>query len=63
MKEGQKVKITQVRSIIGSSKRQKDTMKALGLKKINGSVEKVWSPMIEGMVKKINHLVTLEAGA
>ena len=55
-----KVKITQVRSTIGKSKRQKDTMKALGLKKINHSVEKEVSPQIMGMIRKVSHLIKIE---
>ena len=55
-----KVKIKQVRSIIGRSKRQKDTMKALGLRKINHTVEHTVNPQIQGMVNKILHLVEVE---
>ena len=44
-----KVKITQVKSIIDRSKRQKDTMKALGLRKMNQSVEHEATPQILGM--------------
>lgn len=55
-----KVKITQYRSVIDYSKRQKDTVKALGLKKINHSVEVELTPQIEGMIKKVAHLVKIE---
>ncbi|MFT5165113.1 MAG: large subunit ribosomal protein L30 [Saprospiraceae bacterium] len=55
-----KVKITQVKSIIDRSKRQKDTMTALGLRKMNQSVEHETTPQIMGMVAKINHLVKVE---
>ena len=55
-----KIKITQVRSIIDRPQRQKDTMRALGLRKINHSVVKEASPQILGMVNKIKHLVTVE---
>jgi large subunit ribosomal protein L30 len=54
------IKITQVKSIIDRSRRQKDTMKALGIKKMNGSVVKVANPQILGMVAKVAHLVTVE---
>ena len=47
-----KVKLTQVKSIIDRSKRQKATMEALGLRKINHSIEKELSPQVEGMIKK-----------
>jgi large subunit ribosomal protein L30 len=52
-----KVKITQVRSTISRPKDQKDTIKALGLGKINRTVEVELTPQIQGMIKKVNHLV------
>jgi large subunit ribosomal protein L30 len=54
-----KVKITQVRSIIDRPKVQKLTIKALGLGKINRSVEVEYTPQIMGMVNRVNHLVTV----
>jgi large subunit ribosomal protein L30 len=54
-----KIKITQVKSIIDRPKRQKDTIKALGLKKMGQSVEQVATPQILGMVAKVNHLVSV----
>lgn len=53
-----KVKLKQVKSIIGASQRQKDTMKALGLRKINQEVEHEATPQIVGMIRKISHLIT-----
>jgi len=55
-----KIKITQVRSVIGRPENQKRTMVALGLKKMNQSVEKEPNPEILGMVRKVNHLVKVE---
>ena len=55
-----KIKITQVKSTIDRSKKQKDTIKALGLRKMNASVEKEASPQVLGMVEKVKHLVTVE---
>jgi large subunit ribosomal protein L30 len=55
-----KLKITQVRSIIDRSERQKRTMAALGLKKMNATVEVEATPQILGMVIKVNHLVKVE---
>lgn len=55
-----KIKITQVRSAIDRPQRQKDTVKALGLKKMNQTVEHEATPQILGMVKKISHLVKVE---
>jgi len=51
------IKIQQVRSIIRCSKVQKETMQALGLRKINAVVEKEANPAILGMVSKVQHLV------
>ena len=55
-----KIKITQVKSIIDRSERQKRTMQALGLTKINKSVEVEANAAIIGMVRKVNHLVAIE---
>lgn len=55
-----KIKITQVKSVIDRSERQKKTIVALGLKKINASVEVEATPQILGMVEKVNHLVKVE---
>ncbi len=55
-----KIKITQVKSSIGYRKRTKDTLVALGLKKMNASVIKENSPSIQGMIKSINHLLKVE---
>lgn len=54
-----KIKITQVRSNIGSTKRQKLTLRSLGLRKINHSVEHEAVPEIMGQVAKVRHLVTV----
>ncbi|MEZ4879286.1 MAG: 50S ribosomal protein L30, partial [Chitinophagales bacterium] len=51
---------TQVRSVIGQTKRQKDTVKALGLRKINHSIEKELSPQVSGMIEKVKHLLIVE---
>ena len=55
-----KVKITQVKSVIDRPKRQKNTLKALGLNKINQSVVQEATPQILGMVDKVSHLVKVE---
>ena len=52
-----KLVITQVRSIVKRPKRQKDTIKALGLGKINKTVEVNDTPQIKGMINKVSHLV------
>ena len=55
-----KIKITQVKSGIDRSDRQKLTLKALGLNKLNASKEVEVTPQILGMVKKVTHLVKVE---
>jgi large subunit ribosomal protein L30 len=55
-----KVKITQIRSGIGHPKRQKKTLEALGFKRLNQTIEVEMTPQIEGMIRKVNHLVRIE---
>ena len=55
-----KVKVTQVKSIIDRSERQKRTMQALGLTKMHRTVEKEATPQILGMILKVGHLVKVE---
>jgi len=55
-----KLKVKQVRSKIGSSKRQKDTLTALGLRKMNAMVEVEGTDQVLGMINKVRHLVTVE---
>ncbi len=55
-----KVKVTQVKSVIDRSERQKRTMQALGLTKMNKTVEKEATPQITGMIAKVSHLVKVE---
>ena len=55
-----KIKVTQVKSVIDRSERQKRTMVALGLKKMNATVEVEATPQILGMVRKVEHLVKVE---
>ncbi|PID86087.1 MAG: 50S ribosomal protein L30 [Chloroflexi bacterium] len=55
-----KLKITYTKSAIGYNKKQKATIQALGLRKLNQTVEQDDTPVIRGMVKKVEHLVTVE---
>ncbi len=55
-----KIKVTKVKSAINRTLRQKRTLEALGLKKIGQVVEHDATPNILGMVKKVNHLVSVE---
>ncbi|MDD3568918.1 MAG: 50S ribosomal protein L30 [Bacteroidales bacterium] len=55
-----KIKITQIKSKIGSSKRQKACLESLGLRRINHSVEREGNPETLGMIEKVKHLVRVE---
>jgi large subunit ribosomal protein L30 len=55
-----KIKITQIKSGIDRSERQKQTLIALGLKKVNASKEVEATPQILGMVNKVSHLIKVE---
>lgn len=56
-----KLKITQKRSIIKAPKRQRLTMESLGLKRMNHTVEHDDNPVIQGMIRKVAHLVEVES--
>jgi large subunit ribosomal protein L30 len=56
----QKIAITQVKSIIGQTQRQKRTMHALGLRKMQQTVVHDNNPAVQGMVVKVRHLVTTQ---
>ncbi|HHX01084.1 MAG TPA: 50S ribosomal protein L30 [Firmicutes bacterium] len=55
-----KLKITWKKSAIGYAQDQKDTIKALGLRKLNQTVIKEDNPCIRGMIFKVKHLVDVE---
>ncbi|QXM07328.1 50S ribosomal protein L30 [Crassaminicella indica] len=54
------LKITLVRSTIGSKPQHRKTIEALGLKKIRQTVEKKDNPQMRGMIEKVRHLVEVE---
>ena len=54
------VRVTLVKSPIGYSERQKGTVKALGLRRMNQTVEHVDTPVLRGMLDKVSHLVEVE---
>ena len=54
-----KVRISQTRSTIGRPERQKRTIAALGLGKINKAVEVELTPQVKGMIQRVSHLVTV----
>jgi large subunit ribosomal protein L30 len=57
---GKTIKVTLVRSPIGYTKDQKETAKALGLRRLHQTVEHKDTPALRGMVRKIIHLVQVE---
>jgi large subunit ribosomal protein L30 len=57
---GEKLKVTQIRSTIGRVKKQKETIRALGIKKLYQSVVHKDTPQIRGMIEKVKHLVEVE---
>ncbi len=52
-----KIKVKQVKSAINRPSRQKKTLEALGLRKLNQVVEHEATPQIVGMIKKVSHMV------
>ena len=56
----EKLKLTYYRSAIGHRKDQKDTIRSLGFKRLNQTVEKPDNPSVRGMVYKVRHLVRVE---
>ncbi len=56
----EKVRITQIKSVIDRAHRQKNTIKALGLTKIGSTVEHTVTPQIQGMINKVTHLVKVD---
>lgn len=57
------LRITLVKSVIGYSKRHKNTVRALGLRRLNQTVEHANTPTILGMLAKVNHLIKVEEKA
>ena len=54
------IHITLVKSPIGFNKRQKATVKALGLSKLHQTVEQTDTPAVRGMINTVSHLVTVK---
>jgi large subunit ribosomal protein L30 len=57
-----KLVITWVKSATGYSREQRDTVKALGFKRLNQKVVREDTPSIRGMITKVRHLVKIEEG-
>jgi large subunit ribosomal protein L30 len=59
-KKVKSLKVTLVKSPIGYSERQKNTVRALGLRRMSQTVEHTDTPVIRGMIGKVSHLVKVE---
>jgi len=57
-----RLQITWVKSFIGYAKDQRQTIRALGLHRLNQTVEHEDSPVVRGMIQKVRHLVQVEPG-
>jgi len=55
-----KIRVRQVKSVIGYDRRQRSTLKGLGLRRMNHQVELQDTPAIRGMIRKVSHLVLVE---
>jgi large subunit ribosomal protein L30 len=55
-----KLKLTQVRSSIGQTQRHRGTLRALGLGRIGKTSEQEAGPVVDGMLRKVRHLVKVE---
>ncbi len=60
MSDDRRLRITWVKSSIGYSRRQKGTIRALGLRRLGDMVEQADTPVIRGMIDKVSHLVEVE---
>jgi large subunit ribosomal protein L30 len=60
MSSERKLRITWIKSSIGYSRRQKGTIRALGLRRLGDMVEQADTPAIRGMLDKVSHLVLVE---
>ena len=60
MATAKQIKVTQIRSGIGGTRRQRETLKSLGLRKIRQSVVREDTPSVRGLIATVHHLVTVE---
>ncbi len=57
---GQRLRITQIKSSIGYHGSQRETLRSLGIRRLNQTVEQPDTPTVRGMVRKVSHLVRVE---
>ena len=60
LEQSQRIRVTQVRSSIGGTRRQRETLRSLGLRRIRQSVVREDSASVRGMIATVHHLVTVE---
>jgi large subunit ribosomal protein L30 len=60
MSAGKTVRVTQVRSVIGYDRKQRATLRGLGLRRMNHTVELEDTPSVRGMIAKVPHLLKVE---
>ena len=61
-KQGKTIKVTLVRSLIGTRPEHRASVRGLGLRRINHTVELVDGPAVRGMINKVKHLVRVDEG-
>jgi large subunit ribosomal protein L30 len=62
MSRGKRIRVRQVKSMIGSDRRQRATLRGLGIRRMHRRVEVEDSPAVRGMIQKVIHLVVVEEG-
>jgi len=60
MAEGRRLRVTQIKSGIGYDQTQKATLRTMGFRRLNQTVELADSPTVRGLVRKVSHLVRVE---
>lgn len=60
LNKNKRIKVTLTKSLIGTKKSHRATVKGLGLRRINSSTELEYSPAIFGMLEKVNYLIKFE---
>ena len=61
MSQPGRIRVTQVRSAIGFDRRQRATLRGLGIRRLGRTVELPDTPAVRGMIQKVSHLVRVEA--
>ena len=62
MSDSKRIRVRQVRSVIGYNRKQRATLRGLGIRRMNQTVEVEDTPATRGMIGKVTHLVVVEEG-